>query len=303
MRMRPLALTERRTEAPTVSFRALISGDRPPVAGRCRLTLVEYVDEIIAGGFPGLRHLGGRALERQLDSYLDRIVDHELPEAGYAVRRPATVRAWLRAYAAATATTTSWDKIRNAATSGVNDKPAKTTTIPYRELLTALRILDPIEAWLPTDNHLRSLTAAPKHHLADPALAARLLGRSAAQLLHGEGSGLPIPRDGPLLGSLFESLCALSIRTFAQNCDAHVYHLRTRGGRHEIDFIIEGGHGVLAVEAKLAGTVGDDDVRHLAWLRDQLGGGCIDTVVVHTGPEAYRRHDGVAVVPLGLLGP
>ncbi len=226
-----------------------------------------------------------------------------MPEAGFAVRRPATVRAWLRAYAAATATTTSWDKIRNAATSGVDDKPAKTTTLPYIELLTALRILDPLEAWLPTNNHLASVASAPKHHLADPALAVRLVRTSAVRLLRGETPGPPTPRDGSFLGALFESLVALSIRTFAQNADARVYHLRTHGGRHEVDFVVEGAEGVVAMEAKLGATVSDDHVRHLLWLRRQLGDDCVDLVVVHTGSEAYRRPDGVAVVPLGLLGP
>src|SRR5690606_16701707 len=119
----------------------------------------------------GLRRYEGRALTAQLDGYVERIVDHDLPEAGFTVRRPATVLAWLRAYAAATATTASWDSIRDAATSGVANKPAKTTTIPYVELLTALRVLDEIPPWAPARNQFSRLGAAPKHHLADPALA------------------------------------------------------------------------------------------------------------------------------------
>lgn len=302
MRMRPLSLFERRTEAASVSFRALIRGEEQP-RGRCGLTLPDYVDEITAGGFPGLRHLTGRALERQLDGYLERIVDHDMPEAGFAVRRPATVRSWLRAYAAATATTTSWEKIRNAATSGEDVKPAKTTTLPYIELLTSLRILDPLDAWAPTNNHLAALTSAPKHHLADPALAARLLRASGVRLLQGRASDPPIARDGTLLGALFESLAALTVRTFAQAVDARTHHLRTRGGRHEVDLIIETAAGFVGIEAKLGATVGDDDVAHLRWLREQIPAECIDLAVLNTGPEAYRRPDGIAVIPLGLLGP
>ena len=54
---------------------------------------------------------------------------------------------------------------------------------------------------------------------------------------------------------------------------------------------------------KLAAPVDDGDVSHLHWLGDQIGDRLIDKVVVATGPAAYRRADGVAVVPLGLLGP
>ena len=58
----------------------------------------------------------------------------------------------------------------------------------------------------------------------------------------------------------------------------------------------------MAIESKLARTVGDDDVRQLLWLRDRIGAELLDMVIVTTGPTAYRRKDGVAVVPLALLG-
>ena len=134
------------------------------------------------------------------------------------VRRPATVMAWLRSYAAATGTAASWEKIRDAATSGVTDKPVETTTIPYIGLLTALQILDPGAAWTPAHDHLRALTRQPKHYLADPAWSARLVRRSATQLLRGYSPDTIVPRDGGFLGGVFESLVALSVRTFAQNC-------------------------------------------------------------------------------------
>ena len=302
IRMRPLCLEERGLTEPTVSFETLLTGARPPLRGRCPLVLADYVDEIMAGGFPGLRHLHGQALVGQLDGYVQRIVDRDMPEAGLNVRRPATVLAWLRAYAAATATTASWESIRDAATGGTVNKPAKSTTIGYTELLKALRILDPIDAWVPSYNHFSRLAAAPKHHLADPALAVRLLRRTRRHLLTGDESQIPVPVDGMLLGNLFESLVALSIRTYAQRCTAELSHLRVDNGRHEVDFIVETGDGVLAVEVKLASDADDHDVRHLRWLQEVLGTNLLDAVVITTGPEAYRRPDGIAVVPLGLLG-
>lgn len=302
LRMRPLCLEERRVHIPTVSFAALIGGTIKNLSGTCTLSLVDYVDEIMNGGFPGLRHLSGRPLTTQLDSYVRRIVDHDLPEAGFTVRRPAAMFAWLRAYAAATATTTSWEKIRDAATSGIVNKPAKSTTTKYTELLTSLRILDPIEAWVPSRNHFKRLASASKHHLADPALAVRLLQRTKHHLLTANNGHIPVPNDGFLLGNLFESLVALSVRTYAQSMDAKVFHLRTENGDREIDLIVELEGRVLAIESKLSGSISDADVKHLIWLRDQIGNELIDAVVITTGPDAYRRPDGIAVIPLGLLG-
>ena len=61
--------------------------------------------------------------------------------------------------------------------------------------------------------------------------------------------------------------------------------------------------GVLALEVTLSSAVGDRDVRHLHWLRDRLVDDLLDAAVLTTGPEAYRRKDGIAVIPLALIGP
>jgi len=177
--MRPLSLHERCPASEGVSFRQLFAGSAV-IGGRSEFTLTDYAAEIVAGGFPAMRHLSGR------------------PAAG----------------------------------------------------------------------------------------------PSAA-----------IPRDGTLLGGLFESLAALSVRTFAQNCDARVSHLRTKGGRLEVDFVVEADAGVVAFEVKLSAAINDPHVSHLHWLRGELGDNCIDAVVLNTGPEAYRRRDGIAVIPLALLLP
>lgn len=303
LRMRPLALSERGVSDPSVSLSALLAGRRPPLDGRSDVELDGYVDEILDGGFPGLRGLTRRASRAALDGYLDRVVDRDIPEAGVEVRRPATLRRWLTAYAAATATTTSWERIRGAATAGEDTKPARTTTTSYREALERIWILDPVEAWHPSRSPLRRLGDAPRHHLADPALAARLLGVDRDALLRGEGGG-PTTRDGVLLGALFESLVTLSVRVLAQAAEARTSHLRLHGGHREVDLIVErGDSAVLAIEVKLSATVDDSDVRHLRWLREELGDRVVDAIVITTGPTAYRREDGIGVVPLALLGP
>ena len=304
LRMRPLALSERGLATPTVSIEELLRGTRPRIAGECACGLEDYANEIVASGFPGLRLLAGRALRAQLDGYLSRIVDRDFEELGHRVRNPAGLRRWLAAYAAASSTATSFEKIRDAATAGDGDKPAKSTTIPYRDVLERLWILDPVEAWSPSRNRLSRLSSPPKHHLADPALAVRLLGVDADALLEGRDAGPVVPRDGTLLGALFESLVTLSVRTYAQAAEATVKHLRTASGEREIDLIIERADGrVIAIKVKLGRNVRDADTRHLRWLAEQIGDELIDAVIVTTGPEAYRRKDGIAVVPAALLGP
>lgn len=303
LRMRPLTLPERGATSPTVSLAALLSGTRPELDGSTDMTLDVYAEELLAGGFPAMRLTSPRARRAALDGYLERIIDTDLPELGTEIRRPETLRRWLRAYAAATATTASYDRIRDAATGGEDTKPAKSTTIPFRHALERIWILDPLPAWAPTHNHLSRLVAGPKHHLADPALAARLVGLDTGALLRGDGPDV-VARDGTFLGALFESLTSLSTRVFAQAAEARALHCRTRGGEHEIDIVVaRGDDRVVGIEVKLSATVGDADVRHLRWLREQVGDDFLDGIVVTTGREAYRRDDGIGVVPLALLGP
>ena len=304
VRMRPLSLAERGVDTPSVSLADLLAGTRPPIEGHTDVTLDRYVEEIVAGGFPGMHGGSGRARRAELDGYVARIVDRELPEQGIRTRNPAMLRRWLRASAAATATTASYDRIRDASTAGEDDKPARSTTRPYRDTLERLGILDPVFAWLPGGGHLSRLNVAPKHHLADPALAARLLGLDAGALLEPRPVVPAIPRDGHLLGALFESLVTQSVRVYAQAAEADVNHLRTWGGGLEVDLVVvRGDQRVVAVEVKLTAVVADRDVRHLHRLGDRIGPQLLDAAIVTTGADAYRRRDGIAVVPASLLGP
>lgn len=93
------------------------------------------------------------------------------------------------------------------------------------------------------------------------------------------------------------------LRRLAERDFESVGHLRTKAGRQEIDLIVERAGRVVAIEVKLAATVSDDDVRHLHWLSRQIGDELADAIVVTTGREAYRRTDGIGVVPASLLGP
>ncbi len=146
-----------------------------------------------------------------------------------------------RRIAAATATDASCTTILDAATPGEGEKPHRSTALRYR------------------------------HHLVDPALAARLVGVGKTGLITGKGERIP-GVAGTWLGALFESLVAQSVRVYAQAAGAHVSHLRTRSTDHEVDLIVENpDHSVVAIEVKLAPTTSEKDVKHLHWLEQQLG--------------------------------
>lgn len=87
-------------------------------------------------------------------------------------------------------------------------------------MLKQLWLLDEVPGWTPQQNAVSRLVAAPKHHLADPALAARLLHATEGNLLKGNWAGPAFTPEGTLLGGLFESLVTLSVRVYAHAMDA-----------------------------------------------------------------------------------
>lgn len=235
--------------------------------GHTSYSLPDYLEAIETSGFPGIMGLGRELRTEQLD-----------------------------AYAAATSTTTSYSNLLDTTTAGEGQQPSRDTTAVYRDQLTQLWLLDPLPGWSLSRNPFARLQQAPKHHLADPALAASLLGVTAASMT--------TPRHSHLAGPLFEALATLTVRVAAEVSRARVSHLRTRNGDHEIDLIVEARDGrVVALEVKLSTAISERDVKHLLWLRSHLSDDIADLVVLNTGSTAYRRTDGVAVVPLALLGP
>jgi len=301
LRMRPMTLEERGVGEPAVSLTNLLEGGREQLHGQTDVGLSRYVEEILASGFPALRSLSGRVRRFQLDSYLRNAVDRDVPEQGLAARRPDALMVWLRAYAAATSSTVGYSQILDAATPGQGDKPVGSTADAYRRVLESLWLLDPVPAWEIGGSQFTRLARSPKHYLADPSLAARLLGLNEAKLL-GTGGGPVGPEGRTVLGSMFESLATLCIRVAAQAAKADVGHLRTRDGDHEVDLVVTREDGaVLAIEVKAAGAVNDGDAKHLQWLRKQMGQRLIDSIIVNTGTAAYRRPDGVGIVPFAPI--
>jgi len=302
LRMRPLSLQEREIEAPAVLLSELLSGSIERVAGKTSVALPEYLHEVVASGFPALHGLPQRSRNLRLDSYIKNLTTKEFAEQGVAVRKPAVLLAWLKAYAAATGSTASYATILRASSAGAGTQPSKEVTTAYRDTLDNLWVTDRLEPWLPTTNQFAALAIAPKHYLTDPALSARLLRLDEDALLKGSATPVLGMQEGAIAGRLFESLVALSLQTYATVNEVELKHFRTGKGDHEIDFIVEGDHAIVALEVKLSAGVDDSDVKHLNWLANKDLGKPLVRAVINSGDFAYTRADGTHVIPAALLG-
>lgn len=292
--MRPMTLHET-WQRGGVSLGALLEGESQSASGG-HVDLGEVIDQLVLGGWPAQTARPRRSL---VTGYLDAIVNVDIATGpGADGRRPSRRRdpQKIRALVAALA--------RNVATSAGERTLAKDAGLSrdaVRDYLAALERLLLIEPLRAFNTHIRSsrnLRQSPKHHFVDPSLAAAALDADTGRLL----------QDLNFTGLLFESMVIRDLRVLAGARGGSVTYFETDD--HEIDAVVSLPDGRwAAIEAKLGGDSavdeGADSVIAAAASIDQekAGAPAFLAVVTAVGEYAYRRKDGVFVLPLTLLGP
>lgn len=293
--MRPMTLFEQGFSSGTVSLGELLDGREPP-GGTSALNLVAYVERIVIGGWPALMERSVRDAMAFTNGYIDTIVEHDIDVVSGARRNPRLVRRFLQAYAQLTAHPSRLSTIVERARGiAEHEAPSRWTAEPYLEALGRLMVVDDVEAWNPELRSRTRLMTTPKRHLVDPSLAAALMECDPTRLLGDLNS----------LGYLFESLVTRDVRVYAAASGASVYHYRERAGELEVDLIVERRDGAwIGIEVKMGSALIDEAASALLRLASaRVVHPPAALVVLTTTEYAYRREDGVIVVPLGLLGP
>lgn len=259
-----------------------VPGDTPDLRG--------YVDLALESGFPtAALQLSGRSRRMWLASYLEDLLTHDvggLEHPSTKRRDPERLRRYFEAYALNSAGVADHKKIYDAA--GV----AKKTGERYEDLLMRLLVVDQLPAW--TSNRLKRLVHAPKRYTVDAALIAAALRLDAQAVI----------ADGDLLGRLLDTFVVAQLRpeVVVADTEPRLFHLRTEGGRHEVDVVAElGGRRVVGIEIKAAAAPTANDARHLRWLAQELGDRFVAGVVLHTGPRIYELGDGMIAAPISTL--
>jgi hypothetical protein len=249
-----------------------------------------YVELSMQSGFPTpALQLSGRPRRMWLQSYLDDLITHdieELEDPATQRRDPERLRRYFEAYALNSAGVAEHKTIYDAA------RIAKTTAVEYEDLFTRLLVVDQMPAW--TSNRFKRLIRAPKRYLVDAALIPAALRLDA----------LAVMGDGDILGRVLDTFVVAQLRPEAVVADSEprLFHLRTEGGRHEVDVVVElGGQRVIGIEIKATAAPGMDDARHLRWLREELGERFVRGLVLHTGPRVYELGEAIIAAPISAL--
>lgn len=296
LRMRPMSLCESDVSAGTISLGGLLAGEatESPDSG---LTVGFLAEEIVRGGWPGLRDQPISPAQQRVRDYLDEIRRTDISSVDGIRRDPERVGRMLQSLARNVATHATGATLA-ADTGGPDGALKKHTAADYMAALERLLIVEDQPAWAP---HLRSryvLRRAAKRHFVDPSLAVAALRTDPAAIL----------RDLNFLGLLFESLVVRDLRVYAQAADGWVLQYRDSDDL-EVDAIVKCGDGRWAAfEIKLGGDrLINEGADSLVTFRKRVdtskAGEPAALGVIVAGGYGYVREDGIHVIPIGSLGP
>lgn len=293
LEMSTMSLLETGESTGAVSLLSLFEGtlDIAQVAG---LDVDDYARVICRGGWPEAVVSESRGdAGRMARDYVLELLDSNINEMDGIRRNRTWMRQIMRSYARNVSGQASLSTI---AADMQGEPPSAPTLSEYVDALSRAFVLNDLSAWNP---RLRSKTAvrtSPTRHFSDPSIAAAVLAATPRGLLD----------DFKTFGLLFESLCIHDLRVYASALGGSLYHYRDKTGLEaDAVVVLDDGRWAL-VEVKMGQSRIDEGASHLLKLAeriDQTREGRPSFLMVLTSTAcAYRREDGVVVVPLACLG-
>ena len=293
--MRPMSLYESLESNGSVSLRALFDG-QAEIDNFSTLTIEQIAFAIVRGGWPAsIGESEDIALRHAID-YVEAVINADVSRVDGIEKNPVRVRALLRSLSRNISTLATIRTIRADIALGDADESISEKTISqYLGALDRIFVTENLPAWNPALRSKSAIRTSPKRLFVDPSIAAAVMRLTPSRLLD----------DFNYFGFLFESLCDRDLRIYAEAIDGQVFHYRDGSGL-EADAVIALNDGRwAAVEVKLGSKEIDEAAGHLLKLKDKVNTEKMrepSFLMILTGTEiAYRREDGVYVVPLGCL--
>ncbi len=298
IKMRTMSLYEAKQSSAEVSLKNLFDGEET-ISGTNNLGLEDLANIAATGGWPSgiVRKSSLRGKLDQAFNYLESIINSDIEEFSKHRRNKSLVRSFLSSYARNIGSQASQNIIRLDVSLNQNTEISEATCTEYLETLRNMFIIEELEAWNPNLRSKTAIRTSPTRYFVDPSLAVASLNIGPGELL----------KDLRTFGFIFENLCIRDLRTYAESIQGSVYHYRDKNGL-ECDAVIrlmDGRFGLC--EIKLGGPEFiEEGARNLKKLSSKIDTSIMGKpsfLMVLTGitPYAYKRDDGVFVVPLGTL--
>lgn len=296
VKMRPMSLYESGESNGSISLGSLFENEFTPAEGN-ELNLSNLCYLICRGGWPRAVGKSERAALRQAFNYVDAVAKREIIEVDDVHRSETTTRKLLRSYARHQATQATNGAIAADLKAHDGSTLNDGTITSYLKALRKIFVIEDMEAWNPNLRSKAAIRTTDTRYFADPSIATAALGLGPNDLM----------KDLNTLGLLFETMAVRDLRVYTEAIDGNVFHYRDNNGL-ECDCVLHlrNGHYGL-VEVKLGGeTLINEGAANLLSLAkkidtDKMYAPSFMMVLVGVGQYAYRREDGVLVVPIGCL--
>lgn len=294
--MRPMSLYESGESTGDVSLKMLFDGVEE-IDGESFVSIERLAFLICRGGWPQAVDMRDEiALDQALD-YYDAVVHSDINRADNVQKNPERVRRLMRSYARNQGAQVPNTVFVQDMAMNEENTLSEETVASYVNALRKIFVVEDMPAWNPNLRSKTAIRSSDTRYYIDPSIAAAALGIGPNDLMN----------DLKTFGFLFETLCIRDLRVFADALNGEVYHYRDKDGQ-ECDAVIHlrnGRYGL--VEIKLGGDrLIEEGVRSLKSMAekidiDKMNAPSFLMVLVGTGDYAYRRQDGVYVVPIGSL--
>ncbi|MFI3262845.1 MAG: ATP-binding protein [Rikenellaceae bacterium] len=294
--MRPMSLSESGESNGSVSLEELFT-EAKDIAAVNSLSLIDIAYLTCRGGWPDAIDMREDIALEQAYDYLDAVVKSDISRVDNVSRDEERAKRLMRSYARHQGSQVTLTVIGEDISANEVDVISEQTISSYIQALKKIFVIEDMKAWSP---NLRSKTAvrtSDTRYFVDPSIACAALGLGPQDLIN----------DLKSFGFLFETLCVRDLRVYAEYLGGSVYHYRDKNGL-ECDAVIHlrnGSYGL--IEIKLGGDKAiEDGAKTLNAFTKKIDTSkmkepSFKMVLTATGDYAYRRNDGIYIVPIGCL--
>ena len=294
--MRPMSLYESGDSTGEVSLKDLFDGALE-IDGASELDIDRLAFLVCRGGWPQAVDMRDEiALDQAMD-YYDAVVRSDINRADGVQKNTEKVRRLMRSYARNQGSQVANTVLAQDVSANDESSMSDETVASYINALRKIFVVEDMPAWNPNLRSKTAIRSSDTRYYIDPSIAAAALGIGPKDLMN----------DLKTFGFLFETLCIRDLRVFADALNGEVYHYRDKDGQ-ECDAVIHlknGKYGL--IEIKLGGDkLIEEGAASLKNMEakidtDKMNVPSFLMVLIGIGDYAYRRQDGVYVVPIGCL--
>lgn len=296
LKMRPMSLWESGDSTGEVSLGDLFTSPES-ISGITSMNLERIAFLTCRGGWPLSVKMDDEVALDQAFDYIEAVEKRDISMADGVNRDAVRTHRILRSYARHQGAQASYGTIKADLSSKESDNFDEDTIASYVSALKKIFVIEDSEAWNPNLRSKSAIRTSDTRYFTDPSIATAALGLGPADLMN----------DLNTFGLIFETLCVRDLRVFAEALNGKVYHYRDKTGL-ECDAVIHLRNGCYGlVEIKIGGDdLISDGVRTLKALEakidpERMKKPSFLMVLTGVGPYAYKREDGVYVVPIGCL--